>query len=73
MNKYIEDYDVPPYLFQIINIVFALLLVYFIPIVQTLYKEIIHKIFCVKLIQKVFLAMVLLILLAPYLIEEQTF
>lgn len=27
MNKFIEDYDVPPYLFQILNVVFAIILI----------------------------------------------
>jgi len=28
MNKYIEEYDIPPYLFQFLNVVFGLLFIY---------------------------------------------
>jgi len=28
MNKFIEDYDVPPYLFPTLNIIFAILLLF---------------------------------------------
>ncbi|PBI87451.1 hypothetical protein BSF41_28880 [Flavobacterium sp. ACN2] len=40
MDKYIEDYNVPPYVFQILNIVFGLLLIY---ILYRLYKHFIRK------------------------------
>lgn len=36
MDKYTEDYDVPPYLFQILNILFGLLLIY---VLYKLYKH----------------------------------
>ena len=35
MNKYIEDYDVP-YLFEILNIIFALLLIF---VLYKIYKH----------------------------------
>ncbi len=40
MNKYIEDYDIPPYLFQIINIFFGLLLIF---ILYKIYKHFKNK------------------------------
>ncbi len=40
MDKYIEDYNVPPYVFQILNIVFGLLLLY---ILYRLYKHFTKK------------------------------
>ncbi|WP_255566548.1 hypothetical protein [Flavobacterium tagetis] len=40
MDKYIEDYNVPSYVFQILNIVFGLLLIY---ILYRLYKHFTRK------------------------------
>ncbi len=40
MNKYIEDYDIPPYLFQILNIAFGILIIY---VLYRLFKHFINK------------------------------
>ncbi|WP_255562385.1 hypothetical protein [Flavobacterium sp. IB48] len=40
MDQYIEDYNVPPYVFQILNIVFGLLVIY---ILYRLYKHFTRK------------------------------
>jgi len=41
MDKYIEDYNVPSYVFQILNNSFRLIAdLYFISIIQTFYKKI---------------------------------
>ncbi|WP_262510333.1 hypothetical protein [Flavobacterium sharifuzzamanii] len=40
MDKYIEDYNVPLYAFQMLNIVFGLLLIY---ILYRLYKHFTRK------------------------------
>ncbi|SCX96528.1 hypothetical protein SAMN02927916_0917 [Flavobacterium anhuiense] len=40
MDKYIEDYNVPPYLFQVLNILFGLLAIY---ILYRLYKHFTRK------------------------------
>ncbi|PBJ12743.1 hypothetical protein BSF42_19240 [Flavobacterium sp. ACN6] len=40
MNKYIENYDAPPYLFPILNIIFGLLLIF---ILYKLYKHFKNK------------------------------
>ncbi|WP_281634347.1 hypothetical protein [Flavobacterium luteolum] len=40
MDKYIEDYNVPSYVFQILNIIFGLLLIY---ILYRLYKHFTRK------------------------------
>ncbi|TDW50246.1 hypothetical protein EV144_102682 [Flavobacterium sp. 270] len=36
MNQFIEDRDIPPYLFQILNIVFALIILF---VLYKLYKH----------------------------------
>ncbi|WP_264535639.1 hypothetical protein [Flavobacterium sp. N1736] len=36
MNKLIEDYDVPPYLFQILNVIFAIIIII---VLYQLYKH----------------------------------
>jgi dipeptide/tripeptide permease len=36
MNKFIEEYDIPPYLFQALNIFFALLVLF---VLYKLYKH----------------------------------
>ncbi|AOC94740.1 hypothetical protein BB050_01614 [Flavobacterium anhuiense] len=40
MDKYIEDYNVPPYLFQVLNILFGLVVIY---ILYRLYKHFTRK------------------------------
>ena len=56
MNKYIEEYDIPSYLFQALNVFFALVILLFctncINILNGNNKK--YNTFCVKLPQKVF-------------------
>ncbi|WP_379816572.1 hypothetical protein [Flavobacterium artemisiae] len=40
MNKYTEDYDVPPYLFQLLNILFGIIFLY---ILYKVYKHLKNK------------------------------
>ena len=39
MNKHIEDYDIPSYLFPVMNVVFAVILLYILYRIYKHYKD----------------------------------